>query len=216
MLERVKQFYRTPVSWPSLQDEVGSYRRYLKGKVLNAGAGHRDLAPLVDGKLFNQDLSNGLHNRDIDFHAPLHEIPVADGFFDTIFCNAVLEHVDNPVEVMREFNRVLRPGGCLYLCVPFMQPEHRDPGDYQRYTQDGLIKLVRDHGFEIVEVDAVHNAYHTIGWIIDEWLRSKRTVSYLLMRTILIPVLRHRSKHSTTRVRKIASSYRIIASKLAA
>jgi hypothetical protein len=36
------------------------------------------------------------------------------------------------------------------------------------------------------------------------------------MRTILIPVLRHRSKHSTTRVRKIASSYRIIASKLAA
>src|SRR2546421_2752924 len=123
--------------FPPIEEELGPYRHYFRGKVLNAGAGDRDLRPLIEGKLYNQDLPTGLHNANIDILSPLHRIPVEPDFFDAIICNAVLEHVENPEEVMSEFRRVCKPGGILYLCVPFMQPEHRDPADFQRYTIAG-------------------------------------------------------------------------------
>ena len=70
----------------------------------------RDLSSIVQGELVNQDLVEGLHNANIHIYSPLHEIPVADGHFDSAICNAVLEHVANPVEVVREIHRVLKPG----------------------------------------------------------------------------------------------------------
>lgn len=215
-IDRLRRYFASPVVWPSLADEIGDARRYLSGRVLNAGAGNRDLAPLVDGEVVNQDLAEGKHNADIEIHAPLHEIPRPDGFFDAVFCNAVLEHVANPDEVLVEFRRVLADGGHLYLCIPFLQPEHKDPTDYQRYTSDGLRQLVETHGFEVVQLDPVHSAYHTVAWVVDEWLRSRRSVGYALLRLAVFPILKWRSARSTAQVPSIASAHRVIARKPAA
>ena len=38
--------------------------------------------------------------------------------FDIIYCSHVLEHVPNDLEAMREFKRVLKPGGWALLVVP--------------------------------------------------------------------------------------------------
>ena len=119
--------------------------------------------------------------------SPPHDIPVADGFFDAIFCNAVLEHVENPVQVMAEFRRVCRPGGYLYLCVPFMQPEHKDPGDYQRYTVDGLRRLMEDHGFEVLGIEGIHSVHRTLAWIVATWLDAKASFEHLLLRWLCSP-----------------------------
>src|SRR5262249_40311586 len=144
VLRKIESFNkRTPVRWPPFADEVGQENlQAMTGRVLNAGAGDRSLQPFVKGTVVNQDIAEGLHNRDIHIYSPLHSIPVEDEHFDYIFCNAVLEHVINPDEVVAEFVRVLKPGGTLYLCVPFLQPEHLDPTDFQRYTKDGLRHLV--------------------------------------------------------------------------
>src|SRR5262245_57355510 len=89
--------------FPPLAAELGEYAAQLDGEVLNAGAGDRDLRSLVPGRVHNQDIAEGLHSTDIDIVSPLHQIPMEDGFFDAIVCNAVLEHVANPEEVMAEF-----------------------------------------------------------------------------------------------------------------
>src|SRR6185436_4244167 len=151
---------------------------------------------IIQGQLFNQDIATGIHNENIHIHSPLHRIPKEDGFFDAVICNAVLEHVENPVEVMKEFHRVLKTGGHLYLCIPFMQPEHLDPTDFQRYTLAGLKKLVEDHGFEVVKAEGVHTVYHTLAWIAQEWLNSRNSYSYRLLRLILFPILRYQCRHS--------------------
>lgn len=39
--------------------------------------------------------------------------------YDLIFCHQVLEHVSEPGRVMERFARWLRPGGFLYLVVPY-------------------------------------------------------------------------------------------------
>jgi len=201
--------------WPDLEEEIGEYKIYFKGKVLNAGAGFRDISSIVDGELVNQDIHHGLHNNNIHLYSPIHEIPVDDDCFDAVICNAVLEHVANPIDVVREIHRVLKPEGYLYLVVPFLQPEHLDPTDFQRYTKDGLRKLVTDQGFEVVTVEGVHSVYHTLAWIVERWLESKDTLSYRMMRLVFYPILRHKTRTSKTYVDSLASAYRVLARKLA-
>jgi len=38
--------------------------------------------------------------------------------FDCITFTETIEHVENPAEYLREFHRILRPGGCLILSTP--------------------------------------------------------------------------------------------------
>jgi SAM-dependent methyltransferase len=72
---------------------------------------------------------HGDHYITADIESPLakvkmdiHEIPFADGTFDTVLCNHVLEHVRDDIKAMQEISRVLRPGGFAILQVPFFTP----------------------------------------------------------------------------------------------
>src|SRR6478672_9102903 len=71
-------------------------------------------------------------------------IPLADGTVDAVLCTQVIEHIPEPVPVIREIHRVLRPGGTLILSVPAIFPQHGAPGDYWRYMPDGLAWMLRD------------------------------------------------------------------------
>jgi SAM-dependent methyltransferase len=209
--------HNTPASsviFPELAAEIGEYHRFLQGRVLNAGAGGRDLSHLVDGTLINQDLEEGLHNQNIDVYSPLDRIPFEDDYFDAIICNAVLEHVADPQAVMAEFARVCRPGGFLYLAVPFMQPEHLDPTDFQRYTKDGLARLCEVHGFGVIRVEPVHSAWITLAWIVDEWLRVVPGLRGWMLRVTILPFLTYKARTSERTVESIASTYRALAVRL--
>jgi len=199
--------------FPPIEAELGPYQRYFKGNVLNAGAGNRDIRHLINGRLYNQDIQTGLHNANIDIFSPLHQIPIEADFFDAIICNAVLEHVQNPAEVLTEFKRVCKPGGILYLCVPFMQPEHLDPTDFQRYTIDGLKRLVHQHGFEVIHAEGVHSVYTTLAWIFLDWLNAANSFEHFLLKWLFFPYLKRRCRHSQLHVHSLASAYRVIGRK---
>jgi SAM-dependent methyltransferase len=211
---RKRVSHQDSVFWPSIEEEIGDYKEYLKGRVLNAGSGipvgDRDISHLVDGELFNQDI---VEHSLIQITSPLEQIPVDDQFFDCVFCNAVLEHVINPDEVLSEFFRVLKTGGYLYVAVPFIQPEHLCPVDYQRYTLDGLKNLVEKPGFEIVDSGGVHNVYRTLGWIVEEWLTAEKSIRNSVLKAVLFPVLRSLSANSNEYVHSISSVYRVLAKK---
>ena len=202
-----------PVVWQSLEAELGPFRKYFKGKVLNAGAGNRDISNIIEGELVNLDIPDGSHNSNIHIAAPLEKIPVEKEIFDVIICNAVLEHVEDVDSVMREFYRVLKPGGYLYIGVPFMQPEHKDPKDFRRYTADGLAQLLEKHSFNIIEIRSIHSVYHTMGWIVHNWLTSEKKFSYWLLRQIIYPVLRYKTRTSKTNIDSISSAFGAIAKK---
>lgn len=55
------------------------------------------------------------HHQRLDAQA----LPFADGAFDLIICNHVLEHVHQPAAVLREFRRVLADGGMLIAQTPY-------------------------------------------------------------------------------------------------
>ena len=53
-----------------------------------------------------------------DLHFDLHNIPLEDNRFDVIFCNHVMEHVDDAIKCMSELHRVIKPGGLGIMQVP--------------------------------------------------------------------------------------------------
>lgn len=216
MLNRIRNLVSQGAVWPAIDYElVESKRRgLLRGIVLNAGAGLRDISHLVDGTLVNQDIRwPGDQRKHIDIFSPIQKIPKSAGTFNTILCIAVLEHVENPDEVVKEFFRVLKPNGFVVASVPFLQPEHKVPTDYQRYTRDGLTRLFEINGFAVEDIFPLFTVYHTIHWILYEWLTMKNSIGYKIMRILLLPPLVLLAKTSNLRSDKLASVFQILARK---
>lgn len=78
---------------------------------------------------------------------------LAAGAFDFVVCTEVLEHTLQPFDAVRELWRVLRPGGLLFLTVPFNLRIHGPLPDCWRFTEHGLRAILRD--WELLELDAV-------------------------------------------------------------
>ena len=55
--------------------------------------------------------------------------------------------------------------------------------------------------------------YLTLAWIVEEWLQSRETLGYRLMRLLLYPIMRHKTRTSKVYVDRIASAYRVLARK---
>ncbi len=155
-----------PVHFQAIESELAPVAHYLTGDVLNAGCGNRDLGAFLRNagakSLTNYDIASDLAGAVI---GPLEAMPFADARFDSLICNAVIEHVADSRAVMAELARVLRPGGHALIAIPFLQPHHPCPGDYRRFTADGLRCAGERVGLSLVEARAVHGAAQTLGWI---------------------------------------------------
>jgi SAM-dependent methyltransferase len=88
-------------------------------------------------------------------HGDAQAMPVADSSVDLVSALDVLEHLDDDIQALREFYRVLRPGGLLLITVPayrFLWSEHDEALMHRRrYVASELhIKLTRS-GFRVLK-----------------------------------------------------------------
>jgi SAM-dependent methyltransferase len=89
----------------------------------------------------------------VDFRADAHHLPVSHESIDHIFSTQVLEHCYNPIKVFNEIERVLKPGGTVFLTTNQWYPLHEKPHDYFRYTRYGLKSLADD--VDLVPTDII-------------------------------------------------------------
>lgn len=105
-----------------------------------------------------------------ELHFDVQQIPLADNSFDVLICNHLLEHVADDRQALREFYRILRPGGWGILLSPvdrtrattFEDDTITDPkertrifGQYDHrrcYGRDYASRL-HDVGFEVEQID---------------------------------------------------------------
>ena len=73
---------------------------------------------------------------------------------DVVLCTEVLEHVLDPPSMLKEAFAALKPGGRLFLTVPFAARWHFVPHDFWRYTPSSLKHLLEAAGFRNVVVCA--------------------------------------------------------------
>jgi SAM-dependent methyltransferase len=136
-------------------------------KTLNIGSGDytgvgAKLWRYASGEVINIDIQDG---DTVDVVGDAHNLPFDDSSFDSVIMQAVLEHLHTPEVAIKEAFRVLKPGGFLYLEVPFLQGFHADPHDYFRFTQVGLNSIVKNMGV-IVSTDVSSGPFSALNWII--------------------------------------------------
>ena len=98
-----------------------------------------------------------------DIVGDIHDLPLEDNSQDALICIAVLEHVEEPHVAMAEMYRTLKPGGYLFIYVPFLYYYHAEKGyygDFWRFTKDSLKYLSRD--FSTCEISSVRGAVETL------------------------------------------------------
>ena len=140
---------------------------YLTGRLIDIGCGtkvYRNLlAPYVDEHV-GLDHEETFHDKsNIDIFGSAYKIPVADESFDSALCTAVLEHLEEPEQALRECHRILKPGGVAIYSVPFIWHLHEEPRDFYRYSKYGLEYLFRKVGFEILNIRPLSGFWVTFG-----------------------------------------------------
>lgn len=105
-----------------------------------AGNGMGPLASSSDVELTETDVAFGSTTQVI---CDAHDLPFADGSFDAVVVQAVLEHVADPYRCVAEIHRVLNCNGLVYAETPFMQQVHMAAYDFTRFTHLGHRRLFR-------------------------------------------------------------------------
>ena len=108
-----------------------------------------------------------------DVKMDVHNIPFPENTFDVVICNHVLEHVDDSDVVMKEFYRVMKPGGWGIFQVPIdlestttkEDKSITDPKEREKlYWQSDHLRLfgldypdkLRNAGFKVTESNFIN------------------------------------------------------------
>lgn len=103
----------------------------LRGRGIEIGALHLPLevppgarVTYVD-RLPTEELRVHYHELEGQELAPVEVLGTAedlsafgDGSLDFVIANHLIEHMEDPIRALKEFHRVLRPRGLLFMCVP--------------------------------------------------------------------------------------------------
>jgi SAM-dependent methyltransferase len=117
-------------------------------RILDVGASMRDHLKALEGRVETLDINDFGDYPDIfgdvcsPFPPDMHER------YDAVIALAILEHVYDPAAAVENLNIALRPGGKLFLYIPWMWRYHANRPlefqDYQRFSRDGIAYLLRD------------------------------------------------------------------------
>jgi len=178
----------------------GILPRMVDARKLNLGCG-TDIRP----GWVNLDSSREIPGVDVVHDLDGLPLPFADGSFDYILAQDVLEHLADPVATLKELHRILDRGGHLAIRVPhftsrnnYIDPTHRNRfaiewfdffvnGSRRRaerpyYFGFTFARLVDERiTFEVTPSTALHAVF---GWFVNLSRRSRITYERTLLRAV--------------------------------
>jgi len=145
--------------------------------ILDAGAGQKRYKKYCSHLTYkSQDFcqyngfgdNTGLQNssweqNEIDIISDVVSIPETDSKYDAILCTEVIEHIPKPIDAVKEFYRLLKPGGTLILTAPLCSLTHMAPYHfYSGFNRYFYISILSEIGFEIMEISSNGNYFDYI------------------------------------------------------
>jgi 2-polyprenyl-3-methyl-5-hydroxy-6-metoxy-1,4-benzoquinol methylase len=177
LLEEYAKYGRSniisPITMKRFSDLLKSFEKYkVSNNIIDVGAGDGHfigLAKQTGWNAFATEFDNAsvqlCQEKEVMVHkGKLNSDNYADNYFDIIYSSEVIEHINNPLEEINNFRKILRTGGLVYVTTPnynsishkilknkwnvFNYPEH-----LCYYTPKTLAKLFLDNGFKKVSVE---------------------------------------------------------------
>lgn len=164
----------------AILEAIRSCSAHLRGRCLDVGCGNGPYRPLLLHAPFQITEVIGLdragprcQQRPPDLLWVNGAIPLPNASVDSALCTEVLEHCTDPVSLLMEVHRVLKPGGSLVLTVPFLWPLHEVPNDWCRYTPFALRRLLETAGFQVCELRPLGGYDRSLAQMLGLWLRRR-------------------------------------------
>ena len=143
--------------------QAKAYSVPAASRVLDMGAGtclYRPLFSHCDYKTHDFKKYEGVEKHggtsaygQIDYVSEILAIPAPDQSFDVILCTEVLEHVPEPIQVLKEISRLLRPGGRAFITAPLGSGLHQLPFHfYGGYTPEWYKRFCTEAGMQAIEI----------------------------------------------------------------
>jgi len=116
------------------------------------------------------------HTMPVDIVAPGDDIPLSDDSQDFVVSSHVLEHFHNPIKALLEWQRLVRPGGIIFMIVP-----HKERTFDRNYPRTPLAHLIDD--YERGQTGPVltgHQHYWIMADVVElvEWMKDTLNVKW--------------------------------------
>lgn len=114
---------------------------------------------------------------------------LTEGRYALVIACSVLEHAKDPWALARNMTKLLRPGGRLYLAVPWAWRFHSYPDDFWRFSWRGIETLFPDVKWDEPEYSttrlgeffpAVKDADHNLATVIE----GRKFIPYLMLHMV--------------------------------
>jgi SAM-dependent methyltransferase len=151
---------------------------HLHGRLLDVGCGNKPYRSFFKNVRSYIGLDYPVTKAIQDFQArpeifgDARQLPFSQGSFDAVLCAQVLEHVNQPGLVMAETGRVLKPGGCEILSVPFIYNVHVGPHDFFRFSPFGISELVERAGLKVKSIRYQGGIGTAVVQLLHNWIFS--------------------------------------------
>lgn len=201
-------------------------------RILDAGAGELQYKNLCNHLVYvSQDFGQyngtgngvGLQTREwnqnqLDIICDIVDIPEPDVSFDAIMCIEVLEHLPDPLAALKEFSRLLKPGGFLILTAPFCSLTHFAPHFYYSGFSEYFWRYhLPRYEFEIAELTSNGNYFEYLSQELrrlPHFLQKRKDAwSVKLLAAILMNTLAPYSQQDSESDRLLAFGWHIFAQK---
>lgn len=149
--------------------------------LLDVGCGTGKVLSLIKDKFNTKvsgiDLSEGMVEKAKELLGESADLKVGDSenllweddTFDVIICNASFHHYPNPIAVLKEMKRVLKPDGRVIIADPWCPNPIRllinlllpliNSGDVKMYSGNEMTKMLENCGFVSIDVELLRNFF---------------------------------------------------------
>jgi ubiquinone/menaquinone biosynthesis C-methylase UbiE len=128
----------------------------------------------------------------IDIISNADQIPVDHCSFDVMLLTEVIEHVPNPIEVLKEASRILKINGVLILTAHLGSGLHQQPFHYYGgYTPFWYRTFLIEFGFNNIEINSNGNFYKLFGQEFQRFIEYTNPIKFtnnLILKILWTPV----------------------------
>lgn len=143
------QFMNRPHRRPKTRQLIERFAP--EGFGLEIGVGARTVCPVPRTVLSDGYHSHGVQDSIAQVFFRADQIPYADQTFSFVLSEHTLEHITNPIKSLKEWQRVLKPKGKVFLVLP-----HHERGQDCYRQRTTLQHLIEDYENNVPDDDRTH------------------------------------------------------------